>query len=313
MKRLNRFMLNKLIMLFFSLFVLFFVTISFADEPSQPELKLQVLGSGGPNDMDGRASTGYLVWFDGEAKIMIDAGGGVSVNYGNSGANFNNLAVIAISHLHVDHSVDVFAMLKRGYFYQDRKEDLLIVGPTGNNDFPSMSDFMQHSVGEKSMVYPYLHNAISYKVKDVDDDSAVVLWESDDIRLSAISVVHANSPSLAFRVDTSVGSIGFSGDQDGRNPDYVKFIEGVDVLVAHLPNDEQLEETGHPHWHANPSTIGEIAAEAKVKKLVLSHFMENSLSNLPESLNILQKYYNGPVILADDLMTMTVIGDDAIN
>jgi hypothetical protein len=34
---------------------------------------------------------------------------------------------------------------------------------------------------------------------------------------------------------------------------------------------------------------------------------------LPESLNILQKYYNGPVILANDLMTMTVIGDDAIN
>jgi hypothetical protein len=30
---------------------------------------LQILGSGGPNDISGRASSGYLVWIDEESKI----------------------------------------------------------------------------------------------------------------------------------------------------------------------------------------------------------------------------------------------------
>ena len=37
---------------------------------------VQVLGSGGPIADDGRASTAYLVWVDGSARILIDAGGG---------------------------------------------------------------------------------------------------------------------------------------------------------------------------------------------------------------------------------------------
>ena len=38
---------------------------------------LQILGSGGPIADDGRASSGYLVWVDGESRVLIDAGGGI--------------------------------------------------------------------------------------------------------------------------------------------------------------------------------------------------------------------------------------------
>ncbi|MEE9451528.1 MAG: MBL fold metallo-hydrolase, partial [Gammaproteobacteria bacterium] len=74
-------------------------------------LALQVLGSGGPNDVDGRASSSYLIWLDGKAKIMVDAGGGASLRFGESGANIEDLEVMAISHLHVDHSIDVATMI----------------------------------------------------------------------------------------------------------------------------------------------------------------------------------------------------------
>jgi len=42
---------------------------------------LQVLGSGGPEIDDKRASTGYLIWVDGESKVLIDAGGGSAANF----------------------------------------------------------------------------------------------------------------------------------------------------------------------------------------------------------------------------------------
>jgi ribonuclease BN (tRNA processing enzyme) len=41
-------------------------------------VELQVLGSGGPELEDKRASTSYLVWQDGAARILVDSGGGNS-------------------------------------------------------------------------------------------------------------------------------------------------------------------------------------------------------------------------------------------
>jgi hypothetical protein len=37
---------------------------------------VQVLGSGGPELQAKRASSSYLVWQDGQARVLIDAGGG---------------------------------------------------------------------------------------------------------------------------------------------------------------------------------------------------------------------------------------------
>ena len=58
---------------------------------------LQVLGSGGPFG-NGRASSGYLVWVDGVARIMVDAGGGTFVRFHEAGARVDDLALFAMSH-----------------------------------------------------------------------------------------------------------------------------------------------------------------------------------------------------------------------
>jgi len=42
--------------------------------PIEQGVTLQVLGSGGPIADDGRASAGYIVWIDGESRIMVDTG-----------------------------------------------------------------------------------------------------------------------------------------------------------------------------------------------------------------------------------------------
>jgi len=46
---------------------------------------LEVLGSGGPELGDGRASSGYLVWMDGKARILVDMGSGSMLNFEQSG------------------------------------------------------------------------------------------------------------------------------------------------------------------------------------------------------------------------------------
>ena len=95
------------------------------------KLALQVLGSGGPEMSDKRASTSYLVWQDGKAIVMIDAGAGSALSFERSDANIEDLQAIAFTHLHVDHSVDFVTLVKASFFTQ-RNQDLPVFGPTGN-------------------------------------------------------------------------------------------------------------------------------------------------------------------------------------
>ena len=66
---------------------------------------VQVLGSGGP-EMKGRASSAYLIWQQGKARALVDAGGGSALRLGESGALMADLEVVLFTHLHSDHSAD---------------------------------------------------------------------------------------------------------------------------------------------------------------------------------------------------------------
>ena len=85
-------------------------------------VSLQILGSGGPELNDQRASTSYLVWLDGKASILIDTGSGSSLNFERSGAKIDDLRAILFTHFHVDHSADFPAYVK-GSFFSSRKEN----------------------------------------------------------------------------------------------------------------------------------------------------------------------------------------------
>ena len=58
-----------------------------------------------------RASTGYLVWRDGRAAVMVDVAGGTFLRFGEAGARLDDLSVLAISHLHPDHVTDLPGLL----------------------------------------------------------------------------------------------------------------------------------------------------------------------------------------------------------
>src|SRR5271155_2907342 len=109
---------------------------------------VQVLGSGGPELEDKRASSSYLVWQDGRARVLVDAGGGSAVRFGESGAQMSQLDVILFTHFHVDHSGDFSALIKSSWF-EDRKRPLPIYGPPGNDFMPATTEFASDLFGDK--------------------------------------------------------------------------------------------------------------------------------------------------------------------
>ena len=285
-------------------------TVLAANHCEAKGVQLQVLGSGGPEILHGgRASSSYLVWLDGKARLLIDAGGGSALNFSKTGAKFEDLDAIVLTHLHVDHSADLPAYIKASYF-SERDRDLPVFGPSGNQLMPSTSQFIASLFASPTGAFKYLNNFIdsssgaAYKIRthDVAFNNKTVWsgFENNRIKLSAISVHHGPLPAVAWRVDLGGYSISFSGDMNGDYKSLEKLAQNTDMLVAHNAIPESSKGVAR-FLHMPPSVIGIAASNAKVKQLVLSHRMRRTLGNEEETKRIIQRNFKGKVRFANDL------------
>ena len=246
-------------------------------------IAVQVLGSGGPELQDKRASTSYLVWDGGRARIMVDAGGGSALRFGESGAQVSQLDALLFSHFHVDHSGDFAALIKSSWF-EDRHRPLPIYGPPGNDFMPATTEFVWDFFGDKRGAYRYLSELLvigepgSYKMQphNVTARSAPEeVFRSGGLRVSAVGVVDGAVPALAWRVETAGKVIVFSGDTNGEGG-LVRLAANADLFIAHNAVPEGAAGIER-RLHMPPSVIGQVAGDAQVKSLVLSHRMLRTL------------------------------------
>ena len=273
----------------------------------QPEgVALQVLGSGGPIADDGRASSAYVVWIDGKARVLIDAGGGAFLRFGEAGARFEDLDFVGLSHFHTDHSADFSALLKSGSF-SDRKRPLPVAGPDEEGFFPGLKDFLEATLDRDAGAYGYLSSFLNGAAgtpmltpREVKDGPPALLWSSEDLAIDAMQVPHGIVPAVAFRVRAGDVTIVFASDQNGSAPAFVDFASEASILVMHMVVPEDVAGIGR-RLHAPPSVIGEVAARAAPETLVLSHFMARSLRDVDANVALVKRNYAGNVVLAEDL------------
>ena len=271
-------------------------------------VELQVLGSGGPEVQDKRAGSSYLIWRDGKARVLIDAGGGAALRFGESGAQMEDLKFILLSHLHVDHTGDLPALFMSSYFGQ-RTSPLPLLGPSGNTDFPATTAFIADLFDPVHGAYRYLGSYLNgqddgYRLQPHDVRLAAheirKVSSAEGITVSATTVIHGSVPALAWRVDLDNRALVFSGDGNGDNGNLQQLANGADLLVIHNSIPEGAE--GPPRaLHMPPSLIGTIAESAHARQLVLSHRMLRTLGHEPETLSFIARSYSGPVAFANDL------------
>lgn len=271
-------------------------------------LTLQVLGSGGPELQDQRASSSYLIWRDNRAAVVVDTGGGSALRFGQSGAEVKTLDAIALTHLHADHTADLPALVKSSWF-EGRQKDLPVFGPEGNQLMPSVDGFLSKLFGIEQGAFRYLSDFVDqkpaghYKLKPVvvSAKKPTVVHDEDDLRLTGVAVNHGPIPAVAWRVEVNSKSVVFSGDMSAKTAGVLgELAQKADVLVAHNAVPEGAGARALS-LHMPPSVIGEIAQEADVAKLVLSHRMLRTLGREQDTLNAIRKSFKGSVVFADDL------------
>ena len=284
-------MMKKVLLLLLSITALFGAKIEF-----------EVLGSGGP-EIDGRASTSYLLWIDNEAKLIVDMGSGAMLRFEESGAKLETLEAVVLTHLHIDHSVDLPSFVKAGYFSQ-RTNSLDIIGPDDNWYFPSTSEFVENLFGSAG-AYRYMRDVLDEK----NDSFQIIPFDIDEqttkkyksFTLTMIPVHHGIVPALAVRIDIEDKSILISGDTNNKDHSLEKLAKNVDLFVAHhaIPEYAQGYAT---QLHMKPTEIANIAKKSNVKRVLLTHRMKRTLGTQKETLQIIGKIYQGEVSFAEDKM-----------
>lgn len=288
-----------------------------ADACRAAEVGVQVLGSGGPIAEGSRAGTSYAVWIDGRVQLLIDAGPGSFIRFGEAGLKVGDLKAIAVSHFHADHSAGLAGILNSGSFEQST-EPLIFIGPAAASVFPGAGDYIAAQFGRSGGAWSYLGGYLDggdgrrpldvreIAATDTQRASTTRVEIDPDLAVIAIPVRHGEVPTLAYVVTTKGRKIVFASDQSAFSTGFDEVLrdDQPDLLIAHhvIPEGE-----GQPiGLHRPPSEIGKMAASMAPRQLLLSHHMQRSISRLEESLTAIAEHYRGPTLIASDGTCVTL-------
>ena len=254
---------------------------------------------------------------DGKARILVDAGGGTFERIGRSGHDLSCLEQILLTHMHIDHTSDLAAVIMHIYMC-DRKKPIAVSGPTGRPGNDAAPEYASPQPGAIEFVrllfgpdgaWRYMNTFEGFGITVRETSSALsgqeihVLpvdqgLEDLGVSIHAVGVPHGMMPSVAFRVDCDAESVVFSGDISASTASFIALAKNCSMLV----HDFALPEGDQPHGklHAKPSAVGYTAKQSGARKLLLSHLMRPMESEVAQSLTIVRSEYDGPIEVATD-------------
>lgn len=278
--------------------------------PSDTPLAVTVLGSGGPGPQPRRASSGYLVWVDGQPTVLVDASGSSTQRLAEMGVTPADLDLIVLTHLHIDHSGGLASVLFEATF-DGRAHPFTVLAPSGRDSHPGGRRFCDLLFGPDG-AWPYLRSWEGFEVvvTEVDCDPDAPPARIDvglpQTVVRAVGVPHGTMPAVAYRFEHGGRSVAFTGDIAGQHDGLVELARGVDLLV----HDQALPRRNVEHGanHSPPADTAANAAAAEVGTLLLSHLMVPAEERLDEVLVTIRQGFEGTVVVAEDGLTIAADG-----
>jgi ribonuclease BN (tRNA processing enzyme) len=278
------------------------------EERKPASVEVVVLGSGGPRSF-GRGGTSYVVLLKGTARILVDAGPGAFVELGKIGLDLDQIDIVLLTHLHIDHSSDLPAVFNARALSSDDPIQFRVFGPEGSLPFPSTTKFL-HLLFDPGGAYEYQKSfGADESIHSADlpitlNSPQKEIVAEGDLHVSEIATHHGDCPSIAYRIDFKGESVTFAGDMDATAlTNLERLANHSDLLVVHAavldpPDSPAILYT----LHSPPRKLGEAAQIAGVKHLLLSHIppaVEKKEAAVFRSIHV---SYAGPVEFAHDGM-----------
>jgi ribonuclease BN (tRNA processing enzyme) len=299
-------------------------------------MELTILGSGQPLpeiDRGGAAITAEL----GGDRVLVDCGPKAVHRLLENGMDITAIEDVFFTHHHVDHNASFlyFAVIS---WYVGR-DDLTVYGPTGTRDIVDAIDDVYDQTVES---WTQWHNLVGEEnpregIEDVECVHVDPDFEHDagDWSVEALPVSHDTDifdpRAYRFEEHDTGRSFVFSGDTS-KLPAMGEFAAGADVLVHEcnalgpdetlLPRAEIPEQYLQPPFekyyesyfdddsaddverhHTSAPEAAEVAAEAGVETLVLSHL--NCYRDVEQVREQAASRFDGEIVVAEDGLTLS--------
>jgi ribonuclease BN (tRNA processing enzyme) len=299
---------------------------------SKAATRLITLGTrGGPNPTVWRAQSSNALIVNGMPYI-IDVGDGVTRRLVRAKIAFRDIDTISITHPHSDHTSGLPALLTAQYD-SFRTKPVNVYGPSGTEEtvkgiLPFLDVNAEVRMGDGT------RTVLASKIFSGHNKEPGVIFQDTNIKVTAVENSHfhfaVGNPtsgkykSYAFRFDTADRSIVFTGDT-GPSDAISALAKGADWLVSEVSQSveeykalqirlgrwqnrtpkEQEESIRHQmEEHVRPEQVGEMAARAGVKTVILTHLPATGdpKDEYEHFVEGVKKHFSGQVLVAKDLM-----------
>jgi ribonuclease Z len=275
-------------------------------------MQVIILGSGSPLPDPERAGPSTLVRTS-TGDFLFDCGRGVLMRAAAAGSGAGAFRALCLTHLHSDHITDLNDIYTMRWAMSLQPNPLTVYGPPGTATLLAATEAMlEPDIGYRLTHHDDLQWRPTATVTEVESG---VVFEEGAVRITAAPTDHAPvRPTVGYRVDDGAHSVVIAGDTvPCAGLDTLS--AGAEVLVHTVVRRDLIEAFGLPRlmdvldYHSSVPDAAQTAARNSVGTLLLTHLVPSPAPGTePEWLAQAQAHFDGPVVLATDLLTMD-LGD----
>jgi len=280
--------------------------------------RLVLLGTRGGPLITGYAPTpsANLIVFDG-IPLVVDTGYGVTLKLLDAHIPLELLRYIFITHHHSDHNLELGPLLYNAWA-SGLSTPVDVYGPNGLNAL---------------LAYYWKSNGFDMETRISDEGrpdlrrlvrphefTQGLVMNYDSIKVSSLRNHHPPVvESYALKFELGNKTVVFSGDtaffpplvEFAKGADYlvheVTYRPALDAMVTRRPNAARLKASILSH-HTAAEDVGRVATLAKVKVLVLNHFVPGDDPSLTPEIwaNAVRATFKGKIIVGKDMLTLAL-------
>lgn len=269
-----------------------------------------------------------------EKTYLMDIGTGATRKMIEACIDPLTVEALFLTHLHFDHVADlpVFVI---GSWMSDRKTAPTIYGPERTQEMVDhLFEGGAYDVDIAARAkYPQRQQNLEVLRPVVRLIEPGVIFEDDRLKVTALLVNHIPEDickCYGFRLESEGKSVVFSGDTRAL-PEMKDFAKDADLLIHEATFPEEAIEfrakSGIGTFsHTSPRELGQIARDANAKQVIATHIGHWDSTNpivrelaskhmpveimgphlLDQVVADIREAYDGPVLIAKDLLTLTV-------
>jgi ribonuclease BN (tRNA processing enzyme) len=287
--------------------------IARARQTSATRTRLVLLGTaGGPTPKAQSSAPAQAIVAD-DRIYLVDCGDGVARQLALARLSIRQLRAVFLTHLHSDHMAGYGPLFLLGWT-AGLSAPVDAYGPPPLTEMTArLLEAYRYDVDLR--MADEGRPPLGPLVRPHEIVEGGEIFRDDRVRVTAALNEHPPiRHSFAYRFDAPDRSIVISGDTRYSEA-VVALARGADVLVHEVVSREYWERPGAPQpaavvkhilaSHTDAADVGRVAAAARVKTLVLSHFVPTEGAGAPtddEWLAAVRRHFHGKILVGRDLM-----------